>query len=941
MLGNDFVMYRFHQSAMVSHVKKPKFKHILVLDNSGSMYHYTSDALHGVGSQLFNMQNTIPGTLILFDDKTTILRNIANSKVLQTFALPQQGQTNITLGIEHAIMEIAKEEDYEVHHILTFLSDGHHNAGKPLVSFTELRKQVNMRKVSIVVVGISSCDTSLGMRIKTELETVPIPGLESLYFASSHGEFDMVAAQLLSGMDGFMVGGTSHCVGVNNGGVFLDTNHHETSIYLQTNKPQIVIATQHDTLVVDGKRRCCFTQWNSDTLQADVQIYFDNVIPKMSRLKVANNGNMAPLEPYIMMLNNLLKCAEAIMLHKQKEPHHVEDVKLDCDEAYQRIPTNTRLRLLNKKLRGATMFFQTEKNRIEELRATLQNTSFAQAAYLTGMNKKYAAKACLRADTINTSVAEIFAKLQKDILPKLIKALPLDSIETKNEQTSILSCNTAKEQLQDWVTILESANIAIFENVYSLLVAFGFVGYPVKFHQNNAVQMDAHQTKCTHIETVPIDSCTLMFAQQMERNLRSPNSGEPISDCLVLVDCTCPNASLMAMKSEIYHYLSSVCLCRDLHMYSSQMCFSMHAHALIECMRQYQSNANGGNEFVNLAIKIIYSMRKMWTGFENTENKSLFQHWFTEWGGITQSFIDKCAHPAQLVLLLACLDDDHITTETREVDDFKVPMYNLFSEVLARELKSYLIFKSTGAGTNPDLQKAAIKLLQKLYNITSENSPKPLDDLLSNEPTIESIRESCQDFAEFDEAKFVLFFGLNVHEYVTNVLKPYFLAYELGLLIRNTNVEQLMEHNGDVPVAYQTNVCNKLHLLKAQPPIVDLRVMHTMFAQSVWKHDNASRANIVDQDVQHPATLQALIVELRLVHYLEACKYKHSEYLKIIGNVSLQNGLRCGTEEFEACLGVHTHALCKEKFWGYHQAAAKDPEKQKVFLKKSNNTVKF
>jgi len=940
MLGTSFVLYRVHPHSDVNHQQRTKIKHTLVLDNSGSMSHYTRLARDHLGCPLFDMEGCVPGTLVLFDNQAKVFDNIADSQQLTDIPFPHQGGTNITLAIQTAIAVIAKDQDLSVHHVLTFLSDGQHCDGPRLTNFDELKTQLGPRQLSIIVVGIASCDTSLGMKIKTELENVQIPGLESLYFARYHNDYDLVAGQILSGMGSFFIGGQSCELKCSGNATFLDTNTHLTRLYLR-DEPQIAIVkyagNEHPILKLDDFCIVEEAYIPFYDLQAGMQQFFNVIIPKMSQLKIAHNGNMAPVECYLSQLTDLIQCAEMAMASQHASPE--PEFKVECNESYKHVDTKTRLRILQKKLRSTKMFFSAEKNRIEQLRATVQNTSSAQAAYLTGMNKKYAAKAVLRADTVNTSVESVLQKMREHILPKL-KAVQSRKV-FENAQTSILSCNSAKEQLEDWIAILDNPNQE-FDTIYALLVGFGFVGYPVQFATRDATQMDPFQSSCLHVETVPIDSATLMFAQQMGREMRSPNSNIPMSDCLVLVDCTCPELSLITMRSEIYQFLSSCALCRDLHMYHPKQMFAMHAHAFVGCMTQYHNApSTSGQEFITLAIKIVYSMRKYWQGFDNEENKSLFNHWFVEWNGITQSSTDQCQHPAQLVLLLACLTNSDTETKTDDDDLHVVPMLNLFSEILARNFKAWLISKSPKTDlVVPNLQKAALKLLQKLYGITPENSPRPIDDILSDEPTIESIRETCQNYAEFDNDVFTNVFGVSWTAYVNNSLMTYREAYEAALLLRNTNdLVHNMENLGDVPVDLVRDMHTHLQVVKTHPCYSDTRVLQTMLTQSLFKHDNASRAGI--DDVQHPATLQAIIIDLRLVHYLEACKYKHAEYLKIIGNVSLQEGLCAGTEAFDSALGVHTHGLSYEKFWAYHQAAKQDEDKKKAFLKKSNAFVTF
>ena len=158
--------------------------------------------------------------------------------------------------------------------------------------------------------------------------------------------------------------------------------------------------------------------------------------------------------------------------------------------------------------------------------------------------------------------------------------------------------------------------------------------------------------------------------------------------------------------------------------------------------------------------------------------------------------------------------------------------------------------------------------------------------------------------------------------------------------IGQKKLEDDITNTGETPIYFLRLLQTEMQVWKTAE-IVNSKILITMFMQAIMHHDNATRAGIVDHDVQHPATLQELIVNLRLVRYLKACKVKQSEYVKIIGSVCLAEGLRAGTEEFNGFLGGHSHGLSKGKFWGYHAAAYNDAEKRRVFLSKSNQFVHF
>ena len=79
------------------------------------------------------------------------------------------------------------------------------------------------------------------------------------------------------------------------------------------------------------------------------------------------------------------------------------------------------------------MFFETEKHRIEQLRVSVQNSSVAQASYLTGMNKKYAAQAVLR--SLNVPVRPHAAR---NLTPELAHEAEMIFCMTSAHRTAVI-----------------------------------------------------------------------------------------------------------------------------------------------------------------------------------------------------------------------------------------------------------------------------------------------------------------------------------------------------------------------------------------------------------------------------------------------------------------------------------------------------------------------
>ena len=194
--------------------------------------------------------------------------------------------------------------------------------------------------------------------------------------------------------------------------------------------------------------------------------------------------------------------------------------------------------------------------------------------------------------------------------------------------------------------------------------------------------MDPFQTRCNLIEPWIIDSPSVMLFNRSDKTFKS-QSGELISDVLILINPSTPNLSLTLFRSLPYQYLNSIMLCRDLYMYSPKMPFSTHSHAFLKAC------SNQSRAYIELSMKILYSMRKIWgnysiqkEGVEN-ENINLFKRWYS-WNTLTQKESDNCAHPVQLLLMMGVYDVESFDCD---LDLFDIPLDNLMNEFMARKMK--------------------------------------------------------------------------------------------------------------------------------------------------------------------------------------------------------------------------------------------------------------
>ncbi|CAH6419199.1 2-5 RNA ligase superfamily [uncultured virus] len=951
----NYYVYHLRELGQQARIK-PKIMNILLIDNSGSMSGATVAATEIIGGGMFGMANDqiemLPGTVILFSEQATILSsNITSSADIKKLRFPPQGQTNITAGIEMTMSCILSHQsasrDSNIHYIVTFLSDGQHNYGPEINDgmISKLRQQINEAKlqISIIVVGIISNDTRLGMKIKTGLETVTMNCLDSVYYARNTNEMSVTLQHLTKGCVESLCHGSITNLDVT-GGLFLENMSNKLASFVQNKETMILVkktGTYTPKLTIDGqniKAELVGPDAN------DIHQVVDTLLPKMSQIKIAH-GN-ASIKTQIENLEQFITISEQLF-DTVKTSYDVNQIGKD------RIKPQDRLNLI-KKLKMTEGQFRQERNKLRLLKATVEDSSAKQAEFLTGINKKYGDKAVLRADTINITPQQVLTQIT-ELRDKLKIGLEKDANGGKVEDQSLLSLNTPLEQVEEWIQIINEIQGREFNDIYSLLVCFGLAAYPVKFEHNNAVQMDPFQTYCLDIEPHLIDTSSLMLAQQLNHRLLSP-SNKVITDCVVLIQPSASNSYCTAIRSPIYQYIASVTLCRDLYMYHPKMTFSMHAHSLLAAINKYYQTKSGA--YLDLSLRILYSIRKFWgpTLCEKGDNVNLFNHWWKEWNTITQSEQDQCNHPVQLLLMLGACD----LSLDKDLDEYTSPLIILLNEILARKLKIGLtrLYKPSDDSS----RDIAVRLARNLLSITAENSPKPNLDIMIEEPTLITVREQCQHWADVDRDQFLNIgnklglSGDSIHDYVNETLMPYLQTFHFGLSLQKLLLEtgsswdqitQEIEAIGKIPEFLIDQLTPKLMEIKDKNIYDYLKlddkhsqqVSKTMFLQGLLCHDSQSRHDINTKNVLDSVTLQDIIIDLRMSCYFDACKVKKQQWLQVIGNVTFERAFNGDETVYENMIGHHTHGLSHDQFWAMARVAKDNPLKKEIFLRKSNSTV--
>ena len=943
--------------------EKTNLVNVLVVDNSGSMGRSSHEAVQTIGKGMFGFSpdriNICNGAVIIFQEDAQLITNSAKTtEDIQRIVLPQQGQTNITAGVKMAIEHIisdAKLTKEKRHYVMTFLSDGQHNYGESINRYMldTWRAQINSCNItlSVIIVGITSdSQTALGMQIKSALETAPITGLESVYFASTQYDMNYVLSKLIGGCTTSLTSGKAVEIKIENG-IFTENQSSTVNSFVTGDYTPLVIKNTHDKILKIYANNQEIVLEETKIIQSDISLIIDLVLPKLSQLRIANGVESIKkqIDVYTSVIDEFEKFCDLMTKanKKEKEEYHaVEDI------GKIKLTPTERLSMIKKikYVKQECNIFQQERNKLKQLCVTISNNSANQAEYLTGITKKYAAKAVMNSNTIGTTPEQIvnnIMKYKQQICDSLDKDIEFLKKRKDDEiESSILSLNNPYEQLLEWKNVIENPDDTMYNDIYAVLVALGFPAYSVKFQQNNAVQMDPFQTECTYIETCPIDTPSLMLSNQLNNKMTSFSRTE-ITDGLILINPIAPNTSrtLMKIENSVYQYLCSVTLCRDLYMYHPNMTFAMHSHALLKTIETYFGTKS--TAYLDLAIRIVYSMKKFWGDFTKGTFIDLFKHWWCDWGTLTQKEDDGCNHPVQLLMILACINIKHIGGN---ISEFKQPFINMINEVMARKMK----IKMRGIyQQQQDAKQASIKMLQNMFDITIENSPKPNPDVLIEEPSVIAVRESCARYADINPDSNILKtlgLGDNVSEEIINdlvekQLSQYLKTFQFAILMQEhtDTLIQKMEDNDIQDI--KEKIAEKLD--KSKQTIYDCLntkvnkniVYKNIFMQALLCHESDDRIGIDTKYILDPDTFSDMIIDLRMANYFEACKIKKEQWLRIIGNVTEAQAMTADVSAFVSMIGLHTHGLCREKFWALLRASIKDDDKKREFVSRSNQSI--
>jgi 2'-5' RNA ligase/Mg-chelatase subunit ChlD len=901
---------------------KKRMMNVIVVDNSASMGPLSRAAISTIGRGMFQFGDAVtvvPGVVIVFSATAYVAsNNVRHADDLNRIVLPSQCNTNITAGVDAAVKAIVDAAPPpDTHIVITFLSDGAHNQGPMLDDrmLATLRSRLEGLSVSVIVVGVgSSSDTSLGMKIKTALETVAVPGLDSIYFAPTPSAMDGVLTRLQRGLgDHVSSGGAVHVRCPTH--VFTDTGTHDAVVYVSADGDAVVVvsggvATMPPVFVLEaGPVPVVVVDMDPSAVTEAV----DAQVVRLSQLSVARG--IASIRTGIEDTRSLIQACTTAM-----KPADLP--------VWSSLRPGQRAAAL-KAFRRSEVSFREQLNRLDELRCGVANDSARQAAFLTGMQSKFGAKAVRRAGVVDAAMSDVVAQISTTIAA-------FDAAESASElatgDTSFMSLNTPAEQLAEWVGV----DPTTVDEPYAALVSYGMCGFPVRMAHTAAVQMDPWQTACIDVEPYLVDTGSLLLANQTGHAIIGPMH-QTVTDVIAVVHPECEGASRASVRSVVNQYLCSVTLCRDLYMYQPAMTLSMHAHVFLKAVSKFV-DMGASSAYLRLALQLVYSLRVLHGG---GVNGVLLKHWLQDWGTLTTGAADECKHPLQVIIALATAtyDDRNDYAAMSLQPTGAMPLLTLLCEVVSRRCRGAV----RGGGI------VAADLLGAMYGINAGNSPTANEDAMSPEPENVIVRRSCPPSHTLHPEGFPsrAFDGAaSVHTWVRSIITPYYHAFRLGHVLQKLRVWTDDSPNTAV-FALQDTIAAEFAVLPEDPlqfmGVTD-GVLETMFAQGMLYNDSDTRVGGALGDVRDARCMHELLVDVHMVRYAASCEDKSRRWAATIGDVTAGAATAANLDTFLSMVGIHTHGLSKKVFWSMLRvakatAARGDTSKKDAFLGKSNSTV--
>lgn len=390
--------------------KSPMALHF-VLDNSASMGERTNEA-KSVFSGLVDSASSGPCSLTLFADEGTLQSsNIMSSAQMLNLPRLSQGSTNIPAGVRTAmeciVLHEKKEEEKaarnnvpgapKTHHLLVLLTDGDHNRGsRPEVEFPKIGEEclavIPNVQLSVIVVGITrNSSTSMGMLLKTSLETVPLADVQNIFFAVDRHEMKAVMEKLVKDLECISTGkirtvSNDHSNLIGEFGASLTDNLTVRTSPRDSDLTFLMESKEEpDHIFLDGNRMELVA--GVEGCGVDFELVADAIGDHIDKIRIQRVASASPekIRSAVSQLNALVDVLEKELSSKGKS-----GLALKKANGPERLKQH-------RAIHRTTQMARELRNQLADVANFTANSSEEQAAFLIGKQSKFASKALRRA----------------------------------------------------------------------------------------------------------------------------------------------------------------------------------------------------------------------------------------------------------------------------------------------------------------------------------------------------------------------------------------------------------------------------------------------------------------------------------------------------------------------------------------------------------------
>lgn len=348
---------------------------------------------------------------------------------------------------------------------------------------------------------------------------------------------------------------------------------------------------------------------------------------------------------------------------------------------------------------------------------------------------------------------------------------------------------------------------------------------------------------------------------------------------------------------------------------------------------------------VRLALRIGYSMRKIWTRYHTSaaSHAELFDR-LASWQLDALTPSNDVSHVVQLLLVLWATKADGDVDDSLWADALRRPtaVAVLLQEACARQAWAEL--SETARGSAPMAKLAGRDKARAALGISAASAPQPrsVDEC---EPQGENVRAKC-------DASFTLSDNRCFEEWVVKTIEPY--ARVFGFCRRLQRV--IAERGGgwsrldadlergdvdDIVAALAGAEADAPQLFNEENLDVKKRQLATVYAMAFANAHSSHRKGRMMPDPTDASATRDLAIELRLDIYHDAVAKKMQEWRRVGADVTVARARAADIGQYENLVSKspHVHGLDGPTFWGLWFAAKADGHggsKVRAFLQTAN-----